>query len=173
MDVAKKLPKRRWHLAQFKPSCAMIARRNLVRQGFEVFLPLEAQTRVHRGNFIHETRPFFPGYLFVCVNHASSPVQSIRSTYGISQLVRIGTKPAVVPDGLVEELRARCDPNDVVERSEILEKGDKVRLTAGPFANLIGEVEQIAPDQRVWLLLDIMGQKTKVSVAQSTLQATA
>ena len=151
----------------------MIAKRNLARQGFETFLPLETHTRIVGSKFVEELRPFFPGYLFVGTGSTSGPLQSIRSTYGISQLVRVGTKPAVVPDQLVEELRSRCDDDEIMSQPEDLKSGEMVRLTHGPFANLVGEVERIAPDRRAWLLLDVMGQKTKVSIAQSFLQATA
>ena len=45
-----------------------------------------------------------------------------------------------------------------------LAPGDRVRLTAGPFANFVATVEQIAPARRVWVLLDLMGQLTRVAV---------
>jgi len=160
-----------WHLVQFKPNCAMIAKRNLARQGFEVFLPLKTQTRIAQSNFIEEIKPLFPGYLFVGATNESGPIHSIRSTYGVSHLVRFGTKAASVPPQLIDELKYRFNTEEVIGRNEAFEKGEKVRLTHGPFTNLVGEVERTAPDHRVWLLLDVMNQRTRVSVAQSMLQA--
>ncbi len=159
-----------WHLAQFKPNCAMIAKTNLARQGFEVFLPLETQTRIARSKFMKETKPFFPGYLFVGTTDKSGRVHSIRSTYGVSQLVQFGTKAVNVPAQLVEELKSRCNSDGVMGQNRAFKKGEKVRVIHGAFASLVGEVERTAPDHRVWLLLDVMGQKTKVSIARSGLQ---
>jgi len=162
-----------WHLVQFKPNCAMIAKRNIARQGFEVFLPLETQTRIAQSKFIDQIKPLFPGYLFVGTTDESGPIYSIRSTYGVSQLVRFGTKAVSVPAQLIEELKSRFNTDELIGQNRVFEKGEKVRLTHGPFTNLVGEVEQTAPDHRVWLLLDVMNQKTRVSVAQSMLQASS
>ncbi|MEO9599252.1 transcriptional activator RfaH [Parasphingorhabdus sp.] len=162
-----------WHLAQYKPNCAMIAKHNLARQGFEVFLPLETNTRISRGKFIEKIMPFFPGYLFVGLADGSSPLNAIRSTYGVSQLVRFGTKAADVPAQLIVELKSRCNKDGLIGKNVIFEEGEKVRVTDGPFANLVGQVERTVSDRRVWLLLDVMGKKTKVSVARPVLQAKA
>ena len=58
----------RWFLAQCKPNSHNVAKRNLVRQGFSVFLPLQETTRRARGRFVTQMRPLFPGYLFVVLN---------------------------------------------------------------------------------------------------------
>jgi transcriptional antiterminator RfaH len=50
-----------WFLAQLKLNCADIAEKNLRRQGFKSFLPLEEQTRLHNGKFITDMQPLFPG----------------------------------------------------------------------------------------------------------------
>ena len=42
---------------------------------------------------------------------------------------------------------------------------------AAPDA-LVAEVEKIAPDRRVWVLMDILGGRTRVAVAQDLLRAT-
>jgi len=47
---------------------------------------------------------------------------------------------------------------------KLLKLGDQVALNTGPFANFVAEVEKIAPDRRVWVLMDIMGGKTRVAV---------
>jgi transcriptional antiterminator RfaH len=45
-----------------------------------------------------------------------------------------------------------------------------VALTTGPFANFVAEVERVAPDQRVWVLMDIMGGQTRVAVGSDQLR---
>ena len=100
---------RHWFLAQLKPNCAHIAERNLGRQGFETFLPMEEETRTRKGKFITASRPMFPGYIFVAFDAARGLWRSVNSTYGITRLVSFGKEPAPVPHGLVHELRTRCD----------------------------------------------------------------
>ncbi|SMH55437.1 transcription termination/antitermination protein NusG [Maritimibacter sp. HL-12] len=157
---------RGWYLAQIKPNSHRIAERNLLRQGFEVFLPMTRVTRRQSGRFIESHAPLFPGYIFIAFDPVQSGWRSVNSTLGITRLVNLGGAPATVPDALVENLRARCDAEGVVVPLEDLVEGQEVRLTKGPFAEFVAKVETIEPDRRVWLLIDLMGQATRVSVPQ-------
>ena len=51
-----------------------------------------------------------------------------------------------------------------------LKPGDQVRLTSGPFADFVGTIESIAPERRVWVLIEIMGGQTRVAVAADHLR---
>jgi transcriptional antiterminator RfaH len=53
---------------------------------------------------------------------------------------------------------------------KLLKPGDQVRLTSGPFADFLGTIEAIAPDRRVWVLLEIMGGQTRVAVSDDQLR---
>jgi len=160
-----------WFLAQLKPNSATIAERNLKRQGFETFLPLEETTRARGGRFVSATRPLFPGYIFVAFDAARGLWRSVNATRGVTRLVSFGQAPAAVPQELVAQLMARCDgAGKLVPRAE-LAPGDRVELTRGPFTDFVAEVDQIAPDRRVWVLLDIMGGTTRVAVDPVHLRA--
>ncbi len=52
--------------------------------------------------------PLFPRYLFIRLGqgHADQSWDPIRSTKGVSQLVRFGVSPAKVHDDLIDQLRA-------------------------------------------------------------------
>ncbi|ARE40619.1 Transcriptional activator RfaH [Rhodovulum sp. P5] len=65
-----------------------------------------------------------------------------------------------VPEALIDGLRARTDP----ETHVLLSPGDKVEITAGAFTDFVATVDALAPDQRVWVLLDLMGRATRVAV---------
>ena len=157
----------RWYLAQLKPNAGRIAQTHLARQGFETFLPLEEHTRRQRHRFVTATRPLFPGYIFVQLDTAVGGWQAVSSTTGIVRLVRFGTEPAPVPDGLVAALRARCDQAGRILPADMIDVGDRVRLASGPLTEFVATVERVAPDRRVWLLMDLMGSQTRV---QSTLE---
>lgn len=160
-----------WFLAQLKPNCANIAERNLKRQGFETFLPLEEETRQRNGKFVTAMRPLFPGYIFVAFDVARGLWRKVNSTYGVTRLVSFGPAPAEVPAGLVSDLRHRCDAAGKLLPPPELAPGDQVTMIKGPFANFVGSVEKIAPDQRVWVLMDIMGGQTRVAVEAGQLRA--
>lgn len=160
-----------WFLAQLKPNCANIADKNLKRQGFQTFLPIEEETRQRNGKFVTAMRPLFPGYIFVSFDVARGLWHTVNSTYGITRLVSFGKEPTAVPLGLVSQLMLRCDVNGKLLPPKLLKPGDQVTLTKGPFVNFVAEVEKIAPDLRVWLLMEIMGTKTRVAVGADQLRA--
>lgn len=160
-----------WVLVQFKPNSDGIAVRNLERQGIGVFLPKSEQNTRRNGKLVTTTKPLFPGYLFAEVNLHSDGWSVINSTYGVSRIVTTGSKPSPVPTGLIEALRARCDASGLIEQSLAFDVGEEVRLNHGPFADWVGEIVEMAPDQRAWVLLDLMGRQTRVAVNLVDLQS--
>ncbi|MBW6507610.1 MAG: transcriptional activator RfaH [Rhodobacteraceae bacterium] len=161
----------RWHLAQIRPNSFQVAERNLRRQGFSVFAPTLAQTARRRGRPVAEQRPLFPGYLFVGFDPDTAPFRAINGTYGVSRLVSFGEgAPAEVPQPIVMGLMARCDAGARLIPPKVLQPGTEVQLIGGPFADFVATVESMAPDQRVWVLLECMGQRARVAVKVEALR---
>jgi transcriptional antiterminator RfaH len=154
-----------WFLAQIKPNCGRIAGCNLQRQGFRTFLPTEDSTKRVRGKFITTPRALFPGYIFVAFNTGAGHWRTINSTNGITRLVSFGKEPAPVPLDIVSQLMLRCDASGKLLPPKLLKPGDQVRLTSGPFADFVGTIESMAPERRIWVLMEIMGGETRVAVA--------
>lgn len=153
-----------WYLAQLKPNCASIASRNLERQGIETFMPLETRTVPRGGRFVDKSYPVFSGYLFVRLDKTAGQWRAVGSTYGISRLVSFGQEPAMVPARLIDGLIDRCDKNGFLLANSDFSAGDGVKVADGPFSDFIGTVDKISPDRRVFVLMEVMGQTTKVEV---------
>lgn len=160
-----------WYLVQFKPNSHKIADRNLRRQGFETFLPMQKTTQRKTSKFKDVMKPLFPGYLFVSCDTTLQPWRKINSTMGVSRIVSFGNKPVKASLELVQGLQARCDDGGELVPLEHFEAGDQVTVTGGPFSNFIATVDKMDADQRVWVLLDLMGQKTRVRVQSDQLVA--
>jgi transcriptional antiterminator RfaH len=159
-----------WFLAQLKPNCSHIAKRNLKRQGYRTFLPMEDVTLQRRGQFVSAKRPLFPGYIFVAIYAAGGQWRYINATSGITSLVSFGNVPAAVPHDIVKHLMERCDDDGTLLPLKQPQPGDSVVLTQGAFANFAAEVQAIEPDRRVWVLLDILGGQTRVKVRADQLK---
>jgi len=160
-------PGHEWYLAQLKPNALAIARRNLLRQDVPVFAPQRMETRRHGARFRTEPRLLFPGYLFVALDPGESRWRAVNSTMGVTRLVAFGGMPAAVPQGLVEQIALGCNAEGLILPPDELAPGDRVLVTAGPFAGLLAEVERSEPDRRVWILIEVMGQKTRLQVART------
>ena len=161
-----------WFVAQLKPNSIKIAERNLLRQGFRTFFPREQTTKRVRDRFVATEQPFFPGYIFIGLTPAKGGWRQINSTSGVTRLVCVGNEPAEVPSDLITQLMLRCDSAGKILPPERLKAGDQVHVTSGPFANFIAEVDSVAPDRRIWVLMDMMGAKTRIKIARENLQVT-
>ena len=159
-----------WYVATVRPNSADLAQRNLMRQGFEVFLPREVETKRRGSKFVEVERPFFPGYVFVALARQGADIRKVNSTHGVARIVSFGNAPAPVPSELISELMQRCDENGFLRPPAQLSAGDQVVLTSGPFAKLVATVESLTPDKRVWLLLNLLGSQTKVMASREHLR---
>ena len=159
-----------WYLIQFKPNSHRLAERNLHRQGLETFLPMQKITRRKASRFVSAVKPLFPGYMFVSVNSELAPWRSLNSTIGVSRLVSFEGKPKPLPLQLISGLMLRCDASGTLLPPKSLSEEDSVEMLTGPFANFIATVDTIDPEQRIWVLMDFMGQKTRIQVTADQLQ---
>ena len=106
---------RAWYLVQSKPRNEMRALENLVRQGYETYLPLMEVERLQRGKLLKKMEPLFPRYLFLHLEEGNDNWGPIRSTMGVAGLVRFGQAYAVVSDDVLEAVVAKVQWNTVEE----------------------------------------------------------
>jgi transcriptional antiterminator RfaH len=159
-----------WRLVQVRPNADRMAIRNLERQGFCTFQPLELITTIRAGRFLSRLRSFFPGYMFAGYAGAGAPWSVINSTYGVVRLVKFGDRPTAVPDRLVAELQAACDGQGVISLASRVVAGANVEVTSGSLAGFIGEVERLTPDRRALVLIEFLGKHTRVSLPVAQLK---
>ena len=67
----------------------------------------------------------FPGYLFIRLNPRTDDWQPIRSTRGVSQIVRFNDQPLPVADDIIEALRERLATRPLAQAEDRI-------LPAGP-----------------------------------------
>ena len=161
---------KQWYLVQFKPNAHRLAERNLRRQGFETFMPMEERSRRKASRFVSFLKPLFPGYMFVKVGVESAPWQKINNTFGVSRLVSSGNKPKPLPLSLISSLMLRCDALGKLLPPQVLNEGDSIEVLKGPFANFIATVETIDEHKRIWVLMDFMGQSAKMQIAPNQIK---
>jgi transcriptional antiterminator RfaH len=155
----------RWYLIHTKPSGEATARENLVRQGYEVYLPRLQQSVRRRGGIEERVVALFPRYLFLRLEEGAQALAPVRSSIGVSGVVRFGADCAVVPESLIRQLRAREDTATGLHRlaqPEVLVSGMPIRIAMGPFDGLAGVFERNDGADRVLVLLNLLGQNTRV-----------
>ena len=161
-----------WFILQFKSNSHHLAAKNLNRQGFETFLPLHDTTSRRLSRFVSTSKPLFPGYMFIRFDIAESDWHKINNTYGVSRLITFNSILKSIPNIFVDHLMKRYDLLGKLIPIQELKKGDQVKVLKGPFANFIATVEKYEDDQRIWVLMDLMGRKTKIQTSSDALQPT-
>ncbi len=157
---------RRWYLAQTLPKSEHKALVHLKHQRFGVYLPRYLAQRSHARRRDWVAKPLFPGYLFVRLDLGRDRWRAVYSTVGVRTLVSAGDRPLAVPPEVVEEVRAREDDRGFVllGAGRALRRGDRVRVTEGPFVNTTGLFDCRRDDQRVVVLLSLLGREVRVDV---------
>lgn len=158
-----------WYLVQSKPNSHLLAQRNLARQNFEVFLPMQSLTKIRYSRFVIVQRPLFPGYLFVKCNGCADQMRLISSSLGVCRVVSFGADPARVPSELIAGLQCRFGHDEGYHPRAYLPIGSSVKITAGPLTEFIATVDSIDAEQRVWVLVDILGRDVRIQMDNSAL----
>lgn len=161
----------RWYVARTAPNQEGRAAENLARQGLAPWLPRLRRRRRHARRIENVLRPLFPGYLFVALDLARDPWRKVLSTRGVRDLITGPDGPVPLPDAVADAIRARLDDQNVLaEPDRTLSPGQKVRVTAGPFAELDGVVLAETGAERVEILLRLLGRELRVSLASADVE---
>lgn len=151
-----------WYLIKTKPKQERIAVNNLENQNYDVYCP----SAKIKNKFV----VLFPGYLFINLDKTSENWGPIRSTRGVSNFVRFGLSYPKISNKVIEFIR--LNEYKTTERIKIIgdfKSGDKVQITEGIFKDCVAIFESLQSDERVLLLLNIMGQQQEIKISEKSL----
>jgi transcription elongation factor/antiterminator RfaH len=163
----------RWFLAHTLARSELRAQLHLGTQGFRTYLPQRLKTVHHARQLRTVQGPLFPRYLFVILDLERDRWRAVQSTVGVASLVSCDGRPVGVPAGTVESLIERTDESNLTRLDAGLTEGQSVRILCGPFANFVGVLERLDGNERVRVLLEIMGSVVPVQVRRSVLSPAA
>ena len=169
--ISNKNQSRSWYLVFTKPQSEFKAQENLLRQGYETYLPLVQTSHRRNGKNIKRTNAFFPRYLFIHLDKETDDWSPIRSTIGVAGMVRFGGLPAVVPENMIINLKK--NENELGLQSfekKKLKVGDKVEIIDGVFEGYKAIYQKMKNADRVSVLLDIVGKNTQVILSVNELE---
>ncbi len=162
---------RAWYLVYSKPQQEMVALRNLEQQDYHAYLPTLSEKKRVRG--IHKTvsGPMFPRYLFIELDTQFDNWSPIRSTRGVSGLVRFGQQAARVPTDFILGLQRNAERlSEWVIQAARFNQGDTVMLMDGPFKGYEAVFQSQKGHERAIVLLDIANRHTQLAVDMDMLE---
>jgi transcriptional antiterminator RfaH len=162
----------RWLVAYTKPRLEQVALQNLERQHFETYLPLYKKFKNTETGPLPVLEPMFPRYIFFRPSTPQQSIETVRSTKGVSHIVRFGFELGIVSADMVASLREfEVSQNQAtLQEMSNFKVGHKVKIkhvALGAFEGLIQSVSK----KRVAVLLEIMGRKTLVQMGHHQIEA--
>lgn len=153
---------KKWYLIKTKPRQEKIAVKNLENQKFHVYCPL---AKINEKNVV-----LFPGYLFIQLDEQLQNWTPIRSTKGVLNFVKFGLNFAKIPDGVIDFIRANEKlTSEKLRNLDHFKPGERVRITDGVFKNCIAIFKSIKSDERVYLLINMLGQLQTVNIKRKSI----
>jgi transcriptional antiterminator RfaH len=151
-----------WCCALTEANRERVALRFLALAGYETYCPWLGTKR--------GPTPLFPGYCFVLI--ADRGWWAARWSIAVRNVVRgAGDEPARVPDAVVAGLRA-LERNGliVLPKPRGLQRGDRVRITKGPFADRLAIYDGMKGSERVAVLLQLLGSLQRVELSKRDIE---
>ena len=137
---------------------------------FRVVVPTEDEIVLKDGKRIPEKKKIFPGYILVQMSMDDESWYVVRNTPGVTGFVssedETDRRPKPIPledkevDGILHQIES--GPPKVIVG---FQKGQMVRIGAGPFIDFIGTVSDVdASKGKMWVLVSFFGRETPVEL---------
>ncbi|MDP5254293.1 MULTISPECIES: transcription/translation regulatory transformer protein RfaH [unclassified Vibrio] len=159
-----------WYLLYCKRAEQERAKAHLENQGVCCYYPQIEVERIRRGKKQRQQEPLFPGYVFASFDYKQGPsFTTVRSTRGVADFVRCGSKPIEVPMALIDSLQTLEGLEQKKCHSQLPKPGDKVNVLGGQFAGIEAIYQEPDGETRSIMLITLINQPVKVIVDNQNL----
>jgi transcription termination/antitermination protein NusG len=137
---------------------------SLENKVFNVLVPEEDIVEIREGKRVEKKKKMFPGYVFVEMILDEMSWHAMKQSPGVARFIGNKVRPIAVTDREMQRVLKQLGVRE--EQIEIsFEKGEAVRIIAGPFRGYTGSVEEINPQKnKIKALVNIFGRDTPVEI---------
>lgn len=101
----------------------------------KILIPSEKAIQIRNGKKINIEKNFFPGYILIECESINEVEANVKNIKGVGSVLK---QP--LSDSEVNRILGRIEKKD---SGEIYMKGEKVKITDGPFSSFIGDIQEI------------------------------
>ena len=154
-----------WFCVRSQPKREHIAAAHLrMLQDVEVFCPRLRVKKATRRGLVTFVESLFPNYLFARFD-SKLLLDKVKHSPSVSTIVHFGNRLPMVPEAVIDELRAGFSEDEILDCDRHVAEGDHVVIGEGPFSGLKATVLRVmTPYQRVEVLLEMLGRATPVII---------
>ena len=140
---------------------------------FRVIVPEQTIVEYKDGVKKEKVKKMFPGYVLVEMIMSDEVWFIVRNTQGVTGFIGSsgkGAKPIPLMPDEVDRILSSMGMSRIDVAKDLAE-GKKVRITNGPFKNMIGKINTYdLENKKVELLVDLFGQEASVEVLLSEIE---
>ena len=140
---------------------------------FRVIVPEQTIVEYKDGVKKEKVKKMFPGYVLVEMIMSDEVWFIVRNTQGVTGFIGSsgkGAKPIPLMPDEVDRILSSMGMSRIDLANDLAE-GKKVRITNGPFKNMIGKISSYdLENKKVELLVDLFGQEASVEVELSEIE---
>ena len=131
-----------------------------------VLIPMEDVVEVRSGKKVVSSRMSYPGYVLVEMDLDENTWHIVRSTPRVTGFVGSGQTPSPLTEEEVQNILNRATTTAEKPKPRLsFDRGEKVRIGEGPFANFTGIVEEVNADRSTLKVsVTIFGRSTPVEL---------
>jgi transcription antitermination factor NusG len=161
------MSKCQWHVIYTYPHFEKKIFGQLFEKNIDAFLPCQKTVKQWRDRKKTVEIPLFPNYIFVNISTADRHKVFVE---GVTRFISFDGKPAIVPDKEIDVIKKLSQNNCNVNNESYYNKGDKVRVVAGPLAGLEGMLLDIKGKSRVSIRFNSIAQAVSIDIQSSLLE---
>lgn len=158
-----------WYVIYTKPRHERRAEAEFSARKIETYLPVVPVPR-RRGR--PPVKPYFSRYLFIRVDLDQVGLSRLNWTPGVQHVVMFGGIPARLHESVIARIREHlAQPHVMDERGEMLEPGNRVRITSGPFQDIEGVFDKrLSAMGRARVLVQLLQRWTALNIEATALR---
>lgn len=144
----------KWYVCHTKPRCEKRFADLMEREGFDHYLPLVLSVRRYGTKTKKFTKPLFPSYVFARMPPTEKP--RAHQQDHLVRMIPVDNEPAFLRQ--IDAIKSLIESGIEVSLCPPLEKGTRVKVTAGPLWGVEGVVDDPDNPKGIVIVVDILQQ---------------
>lgn len=159
----------KWYPVYTRSRAEKRAYEELIRKNITAYLPLKKVLKQwsDRKKIVEE--PLIKSYLFVYIS--AKEHGEVLMTNGIARFLYFSGQVASMPEQQIENLKLLLATDDELEIFDFaIKPGQKVRIKAGPFKDMVAELVSLHNKQRMILRFENMGLAININTSMAFIE---
>lgn len=159
-----------WWVVQTKPQSESLAMKHLEQQGMTTYCPEFKQESIRHRQVRVNITPLFPRYVFVLGNtNAKQTIHTIRSTTGVSRLIKVGDQPSEIKTDVIDQIRM-LEAGHLQHIDPYFKADDAVLIAGGLYHGLEAVYQMDDGMARAVVLLNLLQHPTQLTIDKAFLK---